>query len=135
MSKGRDSTDEATWVRVLSYLSKFIIPLCLSGVCIGGMHTYSSIQANTLNVDHIQTDVKRLSTDGQIQRIAIEKVNDKVTTLEALLPQILNGIDDIKSDIKGNRKYQKSTSDKLGILSTDIAVLKDRDKRTKKDKG
>ena len=85
---------------------------------------YGILKSDDINlrkdVSYVQKEVVRIDSQHnsriQTNQISIENVSTRVAQLEAIIPQILNGINDIKGDTKFLRKTVNQTQVEVGIL-------------------
>lgn len=129
--------DTETWIKVLNYFSKFIVPATLVTVSLGVIYAYAAIQENGLSISHLQKDLNRVSTEhnGRIQsnRIATRENSTKISSIEAILPQILEYVKDLKDENKEDRKFQKEVVNGLTKLEKTVIILMDRQERKLND--
>jgi len=125
-----DNDNSTFWDRVLDYLSKVMLPLCLAGVCSGAFFAYGSIQSNKINVEHVQADIQRVSSEHNSRimanQIGLEKTNEKVHKIEVLCENMYRTLDNIEERMRSN---DKKTYSELKNINKTLAVLKDRSER------
>lgn len=137
MTEPENSTnDNNFFARILKYLSDKIIPILIIPIFAGVVYGYNAININKIEVNHVKKEIDRISVQHnsmiQENRIGMEQMGKRITAFEVTMPQILQGIDDIKNDIKADIKVDiKSMKKDIGKMENTVAVLKDRDERGK----
>jgi len=118
---------------LLSYFSKYIIPVLMISIVSGVLYGYAAIQNNKNEVCHTNNEVRRVASEMiQVKkehncriianRIDNKCMSDRVSKIEGLVPLILQAVESI--DKKMSKTYAR-----LGKIEGDMGILKDRANR------